>query len=299
MPRFAPFAGLRYDPTRVELAKVIAPPYDVVGPCERAALAARHSANAILVELPEPEPRRGADRYAAAAARLAAWRSDGVLVRDPEPAFYPYRMTDTDGSVTIGVLGELGIEEASVEEVLPHEETLPKAKSDRLELLAATRVNLSPIWGLSLAPGLTGLLATDGTATAAAIDDDGVRHELWVVDDPAAMAEPSPPSSARPRWWWPTGTTAWPPPPPTWKAQAPAPRAPTACWRSSSNSPRTRCRSVPSTGCCPACRTDSTSSTPSTPGSTWPGRATAPTARRPRSASRRPWPWSPPRGAGC
>ena len=191
MPRFAPFAGLRYDPARVELAKVVAPPYDVVGPVERGALAARHSANAILVELPEPEPRRGADRYAAAAARIAEWRSGGVLVRDPEPVFYTYRMTDTDGSVTIGVLGALGLEEASAAEILPHEETLPKAKSDRLELLAATRVNLSPIWGLSLAPGLTGCLSTDGTATAAAVDDDGVRHELWILDDPAAMAEVS------------------------------------------------------------------------------------------------------------
>ncbi len=191
MPRFAPFAGLRYDPARVDLAKVVAPPYDVVGPVERAALAARHSANAILVELPEPEPRRGADRYAAAAARIAEWRSGGVLVRDPEPVFYTYRMTDTDGSVTIGVLGALGLEEASAAEILPHEETLPKAKSDRLELLAATRVNLSPIWGLSLAPGLTGCLSTDGTATAAAVDDDGVRHELWILDDPAAMAEVS------------------------------------------------------------------------------------------------------------
>jgi uncharacterized protein (DUF1015 family) len=191
MPRFAPFAGLRYDPARVELAKVVAPPYDVVGPVERGALVARHSANAILVELPEPEPRRGADRYAAAAARIAEWRSNGVLVRDPEPVFYTYRMTDTDGSVTIGVLGALGLEEASAAEILPHEETLPKAKSDRLELLAATRVNLSPIWGLSLAPGLTGCLSTDGTPTAAAVDDDGVRHELWILDDPATMAEVS------------------------------------------------------------------------------------------------------------
>jgi uncharacterized protein (DUF1015 family) len=191
MPRFAPFAGLRYDPARVELAKVVAPPYDVVGPVERGALVARHSANAILVELPEPEPRRGADRYAAAASRIAEWRSDGVLVRDPEPVFYTYRMTDTDDSVTIGVLGALGLEEASAAEILPHEETLPKAKSDRLELLAATRVNLSPIWGLSLAPGLTGCLSTDGTPTAAAVDDDGVRHELWILDDPATMAEVS------------------------------------------------------------------------------------------------------------
>jgi uncharacterized protein (DUF1015 family) len=187
MPRFAPFAGLRYDPARVEPGKVIAPPYDVVGPAERAALVARHSANAILVELPEPDPRSGGDRYAAAAARLAAWRSDGILVRDPSPSFYPYAMTAPDGSVTLGVLGELGLEPGSIDDVLPHEETLAKARSDRLELLEATRVNLSPIWGLSLASGLTGLLVSDRPPLAAAVDDDGVRHELWRVDDPAAL----------------------------------------------------------------------------------------------------------------
>jgi len=188
MPRFSPFAGLRYDPARVEVAKVVAPPYDVVGPDERAALAARHSANSIVVELPEPDPRNGADRYQAAADRLEEWVADGILVRDPTPALYPYRMTAPDGSVTLGVLGVLGLEAPSAAEILPHEETLLKARTDRLELLTATRVNLSPIWGLSLAPGLTALLDVNGTPAAEAVDDDGVRHELWVADDPAAVA---------------------------------------------------------------------------------------------------------------
>ncbi len=46
-----------------------------------------------------------------------------------------------------------GIDDRSAAEILPHEQTLPKAKSDRLDLLAATRANLSPIWGLSLTAG--------------------------------------------------------------------------------------------------------------------------------------------------
>jgi uncharacterized protein (DUF1015 family) len=188
MPRFEPFAGLRYDPSRVVLANVMAPPYDVVGPEQRSVLAARHSANAILVELPEPDPRSGADRYVGAAARLAEWRADGVLMADPDDVFYAYRMTDTDGSTTLGVLGVLGLDKASIAQILPHEETLPKAKSDRLELLAATRVNLSPIWGLSLASGLTALLAPDSPPVAAGVDDDGVRHELWLINDATTIA---------------------------------------------------------------------------------------------------------------
>lgn len=188
MPRFSPFTGLRYDTARVDLADVIAPPYDVVGAEQRAALAGRHPANSILVELPEPDPVGDGDRYRAAADRLTRWVADGVLVRDAAPAFYPYRMTAPDGAVTLGVLGVLGLEEPSASEILPHEETLPKARTDRLELLTATRVNLSPIWGLTLASGLTGLFDVTRPPTAAAVDDDGVRHELWVVDDPADVA---------------------------------------------------------------------------------------------------------------
>ena len=70
MPRFEPFAGLRYDAARVDLSMVIAPPYDVIWPEERARLADRHSANAVRVELPEPDHRAGLDRYDSAARQL-------------------------------------------------------------------------------------------------------------------------------------------------------------------------------------------------------------------------------------
>ena len=187
MPDFAPFSGLRYDPTRMDLAKVIAPPYDVVDPDERSRLVARHSANSIQVELPEPDQRREGDRYEAAAARLAEWIEQGLLIRDPEPVFYAYRMTAPDGATTLGVLGVLGLDDDSQATTLPHEETLPKAKSDRLDLLRATRVNLSPIWGLSLATGLTPLLQTDTAPLGSAVDDDGVVHELWAISDSAVI----------------------------------------------------------------------------------------------------------------
>ena len=65
---------------------------------------------------------------------------------------------------------------------MPHERTLPKAKSDRLELLRATRANLDPIWGLSLAAGpRRRSSATRPTAsrTRPPTDEDGVRHALW------------------------------------------------------------------------------------------------------------------------
>lgn len=183
VPYLHPFRGLRYDTSTIPLDRVIAPPYDVVGPRARAELAARHELNAIHVELPEEDPGAGNDRYAAAAARFASWISRRAVVADPRPALYPTRMTTPDGSVTTGIVGALGI----TDDVLPHEQTTPKARTDRLELLRATRANISPIWGLSLAAGLTETFLPADPPAATAHDDDGALHELWVVDDPAAL----------------------------------------------------------------------------------------------------------------
>ena len=55
VPRFEPFRGLRYRPARAPIAQVIAPPYDVISSAERAHLASRNPANAVLVELPEAD----------------------------------------------------------------------------------------------------------------------------------------------------------------------------------------------------------------------------------------------------
>jgi uncharacterized protein (DUF1015 family) len=188
MPRFSPFRGLRYDPQVVRLDQVIAPPYDVIEPAERVRLATRSSFNSVHLELPEPDLRAGVDRYLMAAQLLSAWRRDGVLLPEERPAFYLYAM-EAQGRRTLGVIGALGLPEADEEgEVLPHEETLPKPRSDRLDLLRATGANLSPIWGLSLADGLSGVLTPCGDPDIDVHDDDGVRHQLWVVEGPATEA---------------------------------------------------------------------------------------------------------------
>jgi uncharacterized protein (DUF1015 family) len=185
MPRFEPFAGLRYD-RFLPLEKLIAPPYDVVSPPQRQELASRHRANAIHVELPEEDVTRGLDRYESAARLLGEWREDGTLRLDATPAFYGYRMRTPNGARTSGVVGALWCE-APGGEILPHEQTIPKDKSDRLELLRHCKANLSPIWGLSLTAGLAESYRSNDAPEMEATDDDGVVHSLWVIDDPAAI----------------------------------------------------------------------------------------------------------------
>jgi uncharacterized protein (DUF1015 family) len=193
--RFRPFRGIRYPLApageSADLSAVSAPPYDVIDEEERASLEARDPHNSVRLILPRDE-HGGADRYEAAAARLRSWEQAGVLGTDTVARFYRYRMTYTDdagaGRTTDGVLGDLRLPDPDGPDdargVLPHERTMPKAKSDRLALLRATRANLDPIWGLSLTEGLSGLLAGTTTTLAHAVDPHGVHHELFAIDDP-------------------------------------------------------------------------------------------------------------------
>jgi uncharacterized protein (DUF1015 family) len=186
VPEFLPFPGIRYDlepedpAAVVDLSRVSAPPYDVIEPEERAALLESDPHNAVRLILP--------NSYAEATATLRSWQDEGVLVPDNGPTFSVYRMTFEDGGhrrSTTGVVGALALDRR---DVMAHERTLPKAKSDRLELLRATRANLDPIWGLSLASGLSGLLDTAGVPAARSVDPDGSVHELWRIDQPDRLA---------------------------------------------------------------------------------------------------------------
>jgi uncharacterized protein (DUF1015 family) len=185
VPDFFPFAGIRYS-NGADLSARCAPPYDVIDEEQRAALEASHPENAVRLILPRDGNVEG-DRYERAATTYATWCADGVLVRDREPRFYGYRMDFDDGQRhTTGVVGALTLPEPGDGSVLPHERTLPKAKSDRLALLQATRLNLDPIWGLSLTEGLTAAIDTTQLLGRCS-DEDGTTHSLFAIDDPAAQ----------------------------------------------------------------------------------------------------------------
>ena len=187
MPRFEPFNGLRYNAEAGYVDDVIAPPYDVIGPDERARLEARSPYNAVRIELPRDDDATGRSRYGVAADLLRQWQGDKILVADDPPAFYVHRMGFHDAAgrprQTVGVIGALGIEAPGQGDVLPHEHTTPKDRADRLEMLRQVRANTSPIWGLSLARGLSELCQLPGPPVARATDDDGVHHRLYLVTE--------------------------------------------------------------------------------------------------------------------
>ncbi len=199
MPQIRPFRALRYAPESVDLAAVVAPPYDVLSPADRSRLAARSDRNVVRLDAPADELGDAEDdRYRRAARTMAAWRSDGTFHKDPRPAVYvyeqAYRVPGTGIDRTQrGFFARLRLEALEPGSgVLPHERTLAAAREDRYRLLRATGVNTSPVVGLYDDPTgrASAILATLASAVPAieVHDDDGVRHRLWVAeaDGPAS-----------------------------------------------------------------------------------------------------------------
>ena len=186
MPRIAPFPAIRYAPG-TDLQQVIAPPYDVLSPADVAELGARDPHNIIHIDV----PTGGEDRYDVAARTLGEWLDAGVLVRDGAPSVTVYRMAFTDATgadrTIVGVLCGLEVVDLDAGGVLPHERTTAKAVTDRLDLTRATATNLSPVWGLSLASGLTAALAEPGEPVGEMVAE-GVVHTVERITDEARIA---------------------------------------------------------------------------------------------------------------
>jgi uncharacterized protein (DUF1015 family) len=183
VPRFTPFPALRYRDRRID--DLIAPPYDVLSDADLDALGARSRFNITHVDVPRESD--GPDRYARAAATLRDWIDAGVMEFDPAASFTIYRMRFTDATGAerdiAGVLGGIEVVDEGAGGVLPHERVTPKASTDRLDLTRAAQANLSPVWGLSLAAGLTELLAEPGEPISS-VTVDGVEHIVERVADP-------------------------------------------------------------------------------------------------------------------
>ncbi len=198
MARIRPFRAWRYPRPDRDISPLIAPPYDVITPSMRAALAARDPANVVAVELPQgnDDPAASDSKYRAAGKIFRAWRQDGTVARDEQPAIYlleqRYRQDGRDIRRR-AFLCEVGIEPFDAGIVLAHERTLPKALGDRFELIKASAANFSPVFGLFAdEPDVSGRLFARTVATtepiAVAEEDGGVSSTLWAMTDPEAVA---------------------------------------------------------------------------------------------------------------
>jgi uncharacterized protein (DUF1015 family) len=182
VPHLKPFRALRYDPGTVgPLDAVVSPPHDVVTPDRREALVTASPYNAVRLLNPESP--------AEAARLIGAWRDEGVLVRETEPAVWILEETfpGLDGGTRTrrGLVARVELLPYSNGQVLPHERTFERQKDARLELLRAVRMKLSPVFLVheGASPAIPER-APDMEATL-----DGVTSRVWRIAGDDAIAE--------------------------------------------------------------------------------------------------------------
>jgi uncharacterized protein (DUF1015 family) len=202
MARIYPFRAFRYNPSLVRLQDVVTQPYDKITPAMQQAYYQRSPYNLvrIILGLPELFDGDGAqDVYRRAARDFTAWRRDGILAQEGEPCVFAYSQTFTVPGSSSGAqalcerrgfiaLGELYDYSAKV--VFRHEQTLSRPKSDRLNLLRATRAHFGQIFMLYSDPGLTAeqlLFHSTAAPDIEVRDEYEVVHRIWRVSDPGTI----------------------------------------------------------------------------------------------------------------
>ncbi|NKN32721.1 DUF1015 domain-containing protein [Marichromatium bheemlicum] len=193
MPLIKPFAGLRPAPGRADA--VIAPPYDVIDTHEARALVRGrpwsflHISRA-EVDLPEGTDPHDPSVYAQARANLERMLEAGVLVRDPTPSYYVYRLT-MDGHRQTGLVAAASVAAYDSGRIKRHEYTRPAKEDDRVRQIEALDAQTGPVFLAYRAQATVDDLLAATTEQPPEVDvtaADGVRHELWRIGEPARIA---------------------------------------------------------------------------------------------------------------
>ena len=192
MARLRPFQGVRYDPERVDLSQVVAPPYDVISPADQKRYYRQDPHNVVRLIAGEVRPTDTPEdnKYTRAAAFFRDWLAKGILRREASPRLYVYRHQFVDpisgeSRSRVGILGVIELEPFG-RGVLPHEQTHARAKADRLSLTRAVIANLSPVFALyedsrsAVGPLIAPAMAEPPRLSI--MGEDGDHHTIWSLE---------------------------------------------------------------------------------------------------------------------
>ncbi len=190
MAQIKPFRPLRYTSKAGDISKNVCPPYDIISPEQREALIAESEYNLIRLELPV-----GEDKYNSAGDLLKKWIDDGILARDESDGIFVYEeefYVSGKHYVFNGIVCLCKTYDFADRVVLPHEETLSKAKQDRFDLMCSTFCNFSSVYSLFVDEEKQVKAITDRKRAEKPLvcftDGESVTHRLWKIDDKADIA---------------------------------------------------------------------------------------------------------------
>jgi len=185
-----PFAGIRYDPKKVEMDRVVTPPYDVISSQDQEEYyrQSEHNFVRLILGKQSREDTSSNNRYTRAHDYLGQWVRERVLVQDKKQSLYVYQQ-QFNGKTRRGFIGLMRLEDFSTGIVIPHERTLSGPKADRLELMRATKANLGLVFLVYSDPEMRVDGILKNVVRSSPIVDlrfrDGIRNSLWVIDEAA------------------------------------------------------------------------------------------------------------------
>ena len=190
MAEIKAFGALRYTDKAGDISKNVCPPNDIISEEERLGFLAKSENNIVKLELP-----RGDEPYKAAAETLAEMEKAGVLAKDEKPGIYIYEEEFTaygERKKVKGIYTRVRLREFSEGVVLPHEETLSKAKADRFNLMSTTFCNFSAIYSMYTDEERTIRTKIDALSERKPdiefTDYEGIVQRLWCIFDEAEIA---------------------------------------------------------------------------------------------------------------
>jgi len=197
MAKIVPFRGYRYDLSRVDIERVVAPPYDVISEDECDILYERHPKNIIRLIRGKEYAGDGTleNKYSRAREFLTEWIAKGILQQEERPSIYvyeqQYKYSEDRPRLRRGFIALAHLEDQNSGAILGHERTLLQPKQDRLNLLKKCKANLSPIFSLYSQPeGSIDSMLVETAFTPPALeflDDNNIRNRLWIVSDPSII----------------------------------------------------------------------------------------------------------------
>jgi uncharacterized protein (DUF1015 family) len=197
MAQIRPFRGTRYNQEFIrELNQVICPPYDIINPQQQDELYKKNQYNFVRIEYNretfQDTPRD--NRYIRAANYIEKWMKLGVLKTDPEPGLYYHRhhfVCQGKQYSRDNIIALVKLEEWETRTILPHENIIPKAKSDRMSMLKACQANTSTVLAMYSDPDQTINRALSEQESNPPIidilDNAGERHTIKVISDLEAI----------------------------------------------------------------------------------------------------------------
>lgn len=192
MITFRPFRAIRPCPEHAQ--SVASRPYDVLD-SEEARKEAAGNKNSFLrvikpeIDLPESTNLYADEVYNSGKKTFAQMIEDGIFQLDASPSFYIYRLT-MDGRTQTGLVGCCHFEEYYDGRIKKHELTRTAKENDRVKHVETLEANAEPVFFSYRGQSEIDQIVDDITKTKAVYDfsaDDGIRHELWVCEEPQTI----------------------------------------------------------------------------------------------------------------